>query len=248
MNLPLDDDDGARCRRAVIQVWRQAEAPGRASQMQHLQDLGGLQLDQPAFEVPIGVRADLEVLDSRLPIQQEFHGLLDLVDLRVAVEACIPDDSERMSAPQISAQKEKSHAPSSRIRAQDLGEFVRIDQRQFDLGHDDLGLFGQRDFQAGRAMGRDLAGMACDLQCVGDALASAGIAICDEDRLGRHILLVPALYREKDAELALELEGQMFDEGAIGRLKNGCAAGRRCDGSDHRERRALSVVDEKRST
>jgi len=192
IDLAVDDDNGTRNGTAIFAFRRQCETPCGISHVQHLQDLGQLQLDQLTIEIMICARPRLESLDSGLSVEQFFDRQLDFPDLGIAADARIPHGTELSNTACIPTDEEKTHSTRSRIRAQDLGQLVRIHERQVDLGHDDPGRLRQRDFEACRAVRCHQAGVAGDLQCVRDALASAGIAVCDEDHLGRHIVLVLA--------------------------------------------------------
>jgi hypothetical protein len=155
--------------------------------VQHLQDLGRLKLDQPTFEVMIRVGAGVELFDSSLSLQQDLDGLLDLFDLSIGLETRISDASEQTAATRVASNEEETHTTRSGIGPQNFGELGCVDEGQLELGNDDFGPIRQREFETGGTMRRHSAGMSCELERVRDALAAAGIAICDEDRCGRHV-------------------------------------------------------------
>jgi hypothetical protein len=155
--------------------------------MQHLQNLGRLQFHEPTFEVMVRTGACVETFYPSLSLQQDLDGLLDLIDLRIGLEARISHASEQMAATRVASNEEKAHTARAGVGAQDFGELVRVYERQFDLRDYDLGRVGKRDFETGSAMRRHLAGISRNLECVCNALASASIPVCDEDHFGRHV-------------------------------------------------------------
>ena len=150
--------------------------------MEELEQLGQRDLRELALELAVGLAVApgrvhaLALLEERLDEERDLLGVGR--GRQHLVEEARPPRSRSGDA----AQEDEAHALRARVRAQDLGEPRRVDQRQVERRDHGVRLVGERDLERRGAVRREGRRDAARRARLADALGARRVAVGDQHR------------------------------------------------------------------